>query len=215
MYWLLGLEFVCVCLLIFPAKLAADTPREPRRHLGVGAMVGVSSAHLARGGAGNTVVDLTRRPGLTAGISMRIELVEWVEVQPEVFWAMKGSGTEIDNRKTADLNLNYIEVTALARLVPPMSRPVRPYLLLGPTYGLLRSFEVEDPDGAIDDRTDAARRLDFGVLAGAGATWEVARGWHVSSDVRYDRAVLSILRIDDVDLENRVFFFMLDVSRSL
>jgi hypothetical protein len=215
MRWMLGLELVLMCLLISPARLAADTLQEPERHRGVGAVVGVSSANLAGRGTGSTVVERTERLGLAAGVSVRVELSEWVEVQPEVFWAMKGSGTEIDNRQTADFNVNYIEIAALARLVPPMSHPVRPYLLLGPTFGLLRGFEVEDPNGAIDDRTDAARRLDIGVLAGAGATWEVARGWHVSSDVRYDRALMSMARSDDVELENRVFFFMLDVSRSL
>lgn len=215
MRWMLGLELVLMCLLISPVKLAADTLQEPERHRGVGAMIGASSANLTGRGTGSTVVERTERLGLAAGVSMRIQLVEWVEVQPEVFWAMKGSGTEIDNRKTADFHMNYIEVAALARLVAPIDQPVRPYLVLGPTFGLLRGFEVVDPDGAVDDRTDRARRLDVGVLAGAGATWKVASRWHVSSDVRYDRALMSMARSDDVELENRVFFFMLDVSRSL
>jgi hypothetical protein len=215
MRWMLwpGLMFVSLC--VFPGTLAADTPQRPRRHLDVGVLFGISSANLGGEDAESDIVERTERLGLAGGISMRIRLIKGVDAQPEVFWAMKGSGTEISDREAAEFNIDYVEIASLFRLVAPMRRPVRPYLLLGPTFGLLRGFEVEDPDGAIDDRTDRARRLDVGVLAGAGATWRVARGWHVSSDVRYDRALMSMARSDDVDLENRVFFFMLDVSRTL
>ena len=215
MRWMLwpGLVFLCLCL--FPGTLAADTPQEPGRRLDVGALVGVSSANLGGEDAESDIVERTERLGLAAGISMRIRLVTGVDVQPEVFWAMKGSGTEIRDREAADFKVNYVEIASLVRLAAPMRQPVRPYLLLGPTLGLLRGFEVEDQNGAVDDRTDRARRLDLGVLAGVGATWEVTREWQVSSDVRYDRALMSMVRSDDIELENRVFFFMLDVSRSL
>lgn len=203
------------CVVIFPAKLCADGSQSSGGTIDVGGIAGISAAKFGGENAEGGGFERVWLPRLTAGVSVRLRLHDWFALQPEALWVSKGSGTRINGVRNADFRARYLEMTALARLTAPVEGPVRPYLLAGPTLGVLLDLDVVDLGGAADDRTDLARRLDLGLMAGAGVTWRVDRRWRVSLDARYDWGVRSIDRTDAVDLANRAVFFTLGVGARL
>jgi hypothetical protein len=207
--------FVIGCLLAPTAQVRADQPQKPRGKLELGALVGVDSASF--GGEDSQRGDFAHEPrlGVAAGIWGRLSIREWIAIQPEVFWVMKGSDTEVADVAGPRFDASYVEIAALASLSVPMEGPIRPRLLAGPTLGILTRFELVYSDGSTEDRTERAGRLDLGLMAGAGATWNVTQRWRLSVDARYDWGVRTIDPTSETDLRNRAFFVLLGAGREL
>jgi opacity protein-like surface antigen len=175
----------------------------------------VASASFGGEDSGRGSFENVQRLGVAAGISSRILIREWIAIQPEVFWVMKGSETEISDVSGPRFDASYVEIATLASLGVPMEGPIRPRLLAGPTLGILTRFELVYSDGSTEDRTERAGRLDLGLTAGAGATWNVSERWRLSLDARYDWGLTTIDATNETDLRNRAFFVLLGAGREL
>jgi hypothetical protein len=93
----------------------------------------------------------------------------WLELQPEVLYAMKGARSEaIVETK---LLLDYLEVPVLARVTRGRSGGTRYYVAGGPSAGfLLRARTRADFGGSIEeiDIKDDLESVDVGVVVAGG-----------------------------------------------
>ncbi len=128
--------------------------------------------------------------------------LSWIELQPEVLYAMKGSKGE-EFGIVAKLLLDYIEVPVLARISRGGAGARSWYVVGGPSFGyLLRAKTRADFGSSTEeiDVIDEVERFDFGIVAGGGI--EFGR---IVVDGRYTHGLSDIDKdtSDDVKVTNR------------
>lgn len=109
---------------------------------------------------------------------------------------------------------SYLEVPVLMRVSLPLTGPVRPYAIAGPTF----SFTVDgtiDPGAGLpkDSIRDRMKALDFGVAGGVGV--ELPAGlYRVGLEARYTTGLTDLYDVaGNLDTINSVFTFALAVGR--
>jgi hypothetical protein len=126
----------------------------------------------------------------------------WIDLQPEVLYAMKGAqGEEFDI--TAKLLLDYLEVPVLARISRGSLHATSWYLVGGPSFGyLLRARTRADFGGATEeiDVLDEVERFDFGLVVGGGIGFR-----RMIVDARYTHGLADIDKdaSDEIKVTNR------------
>lgn len=126
----------------------------------------------------------------------------WIDLQPEVLYAMKGAkGEEFDI--TSKLLLDYLEIPVLARISRGLSRAGSWYVAGGPAFGyLLRARTRADFGGATEeiDVSDEVEEFDFGVVVGGGIEFR-----RMIVDARYTHGLADIDKdtSDEVKISNR------------
>jgi hypothetical protein len=113
------------------------------------------------------------RVGLALGGFGTWRANDWFALQPELLYVQKGVTLEgpAANPVSFVSKIDYLEVPILARLTPPASGEVRPYLFAGPTFGIKVRGRVERMVGGVREKADAEALLrdgDAGVTVGAG-----------------------------------------------
>lgn len=170
--------------------------------LAVGVKGGVNLARTAidvEGGGPS----LDPRIGLVAGAFVTLPIASWLELQPEVLYAMKGAKVN-DTFGASTLQIDYVELPVLARISRPGSGRIGYYAAGGPTFGLrvrARSrTEFEGETGDIDV-SDQVSRTDVGVALGGGV--EIGA---LVIDARYTLGLTDIDKddSDEVKVSNRV-----------
>ncbi|MGB2712830.1 MAG: porin family protein [Vicinamibacterales bacterium] len=126
----------------------------------------------------------------------------WIELQPEVLYAMKGAKGE-EFGIVAKLLLDYIEVPVLARISRGSANARSWYVVGGPSFGyLLRAKTRADFGSSTEeiDVIDEVERFDVGIVAGGGL--EFGR---IVVDGRYTHGLSDIDKdtSDDVKVTNR------------
>lgn len=181
-----------------------------------GAEVGYSRADLIGGNA--DIVE--SKEGAITGVYLHFPVSPIVSLRPELLFSLRGGRTVIgiagsDDLATADIELAYLELPVLARLVWPRGQ-VRPAIFTGPSAALrlgcdilyidasraVRSTcgEEDDEDPApIDD--DQMRSWDLGWVAGAALELYLTRTT-LSLQGRYTQGLRSVVNTG-VDLKNR------------
>jgi hypothetical protein len=169
--------------------------------ISTGVRGGLNMATTATGGEGGDGA-LEWQPRAVFGGFVTWRVTSWLELQPEVLYAMKGAKSE-EFGLTAKILLDYIEVPALARLSRGARGARSWYLVAGPSLSFLtRARSRADFGGAIEeiDLTDDVERFDIGVAAGGGVEFGSllvdARYNHGLSDIDADAT-------DDVTVRNR------------
>lgn len=117
-------------------------------------------------------------------------LTSWLELQPEVLYAMKGARSE--EIVETKLLLDYLEVPVLARVTRGAAGGTRYYLAAGPSAGLLlRARTRADFGGAIEeiDIKDDLESVDFGVVVTGGVEFG-----SIVVDARYTHGLTNIER---------------------
>lgn len=125
----------------------------------------------------------------------------WLELQPEVLYAMKGARS--DEFVETKLLLDYLDVPVLARVTRGPRGGIRYYLAGGPSLGiLLRARTRADFGGAIEeiDIKDDLENLDFGVVVAGGVEFG-----SIVVDGRYTHGLSDIEKEsrDDQKIRNR------------
>lgn len=183
--------------------------------LDVGGKLGSSLSTFVGEDATRERVTHAHRPWFTMGGYVSIRLFRWLAIQPEVLYLSKGADLLVDSVVVGAFDVRYIEFPLLARIAIPATERVTPYLLAGPTLGVLRSFKLEDyEDGTITDRTDQVNRIDLGLLGGVGVELALSGGHALTIEGRYDRGLATIAEDGSQDLKNSVFTFLLGYQYS-
>ena len=182
-----------------------------------GAEVGYSRADLI--GANADIVESKR--GAITGVYLHFPVSPVVAIRPELLFSLRGGQTVVaiagtDDLAVADLELAYLELPLLVRLVWPRGQ-VRPAVFGGPSPALRISCDilfiatgldpqrttcgqeqVEDPP-PID--ASQVRPWDLGWIAGAAVELYLPRTT-LSLQGRYTEGLRSVLNTG-VDLKNR------------
>ena len=179
-----------------------------------GAEVGYSRADLI--GANADFVESKR--GAITGVYLHFPVSAAVGVRPELLFTLRGGRTVVgiagtDDLAVIDLELTYLELPLLARLVWPRGQ-VRPAVFGGPAVGIrigcdfllitadtTRSTcgEAEETPGFVD--VSQVRPWDLGWVAGGAVELYLPRTT-LSLQGRYTEGLRSVLE-GGVDLKNR------------
>jgi Outer membrane protein beta-barrel domain len=180
-----------------------------------GAEVGYSRADLI--GANADIVESKR--GAITGVYLHFPVSPVVAIRPELLFSLRGGRTVIgiagtDDLGVIDLELSYLELPLLARLVWPRGQ-VRPAVFGGLSIALrigcdlltltsadtARSTcgEEEEEPGFVD--VDQIRRWDLGWVTGAAVELHLPRTT-LSVQGRYTEGLRSVVETG-VDLKNR------------
>ncbi len=149
-----------------------------------------------------TSEDKTFKPGLVAGLGLRIAFIDYLALQPEFIYSMKGF------RRTSDLSgeetvlflkVNYTEMPILLKITIPAG-PVTPNFYAGPALGIRVKFEGYTKTGNEKVQFDKyqkeaynnhMRLLDLSIAMGAGIDFKVGSG-SIILDLRYTMGLRSI-----------------------
>lgn len=180
----------------------------------VGAQVGYSRTDL--GGA--NAAEIRARQGALTGVFVHVPLSRVVGIRPELTFALKGGRTETEEGLVIDIELAYLEFPFLAKVTAPTGR-FRPVFFGGPAPALQIGCDFEfalpaQPEQVLrvtcgQDEITVVRKLDFGVVAGAGieGLWPAAA---LSLEARYTAGLRSVF--DDVEIRNRALSVLLGLT---
>jgi hypothetical protein len=145
---------------------------------------------------------LDPRIGAVVGGFVTLPIAAWIEVQPEVLYAMKG-GTLDDRGVESHVDLDYLDVPVLARISRRGAGRRHYYVAGGPSFGLrLRARSRVDFGSSTEeiDISDDLERLDLGIAVGGGVAFGA-----IVFDGRYTFGLTDIDRdkTDDVTMKNR------------
>jgi outer membrane protein with beta-barrel domain len=178
-----------------------------------GPRIGVNASAFA-GEFGDAVKpDFRYFPNL--GLALQIDLARNVAFRGEVSYSVKGGGAEsitVDTGgnttgSTKDTwRFDYVEVPLLLRTRLPVVTAVKPYLELGPAFGVALSGEFRSEGAGIPntDLRDSMNALDvslgggFGLELPAGAT-------KASLEVRYMRGLADVFKDTGLTLNNQAW----------
>ena len=188
-----------------------------QRGAAAGAEVGYSRADLI--GANADIVE--SKEGAITGVYLHFPVSTVVAIRPELLFSLRGGRTVVgiagtDGFGVIDLELSYLELPLLARLVWPRGK-VRPAVFGGPSVALRigcdlltliaadtsRSTcgeEKDEEDPAFLD-VDQIRGWDLGWVAGAAVELYLSRTT-LSVQGRYTQGLRSVVETG-VDLKNR------------
>jgi len=171
---------------------------------GKGVKLGLNLANVS---GADKPTDAAMAMGLAVGGFATWSVNDMFAVQPEIFYSQKGF--QIDAKKmgspvagTINFNVNYLDIPVLARLNIPMEGTVKPYVVLGPSFGILLTAE-QVASGDVADLMKAANMetttdvksdttsMDMGLVLGAGVEVPAGSG-KVTVDVRYDMGLTTL-----------------------
>jgi len=204
-----------VATLVVALGLAAADRAAAQAGAAVGAEAGYSRADLI--GEDSEVVE--SRQGAITGVYLHLPLNRVVSVRPELLFSLRGGRTLVriagtDDLGEIDLELAYLELPLLARMVLPRGR-FRPAVFGGPSVALQigcdflfitvdttsRSTCGQEQEGDLPQLVEQVREWDLAWVAGAAMEMHLPRTT-LSLQGRYSAGFRSVLQ-GGIDLRNR------------
>lgn len=147
---------VVVCGLI-------GTPSYAQGVVGVTGGIDVARFHASNCRADQEPCDLGNQAGFTGGVFVNFFPAgnSMYAIESAVQFAMKGGRSRVGNKGRN--NFNYLEIPVLARVSASVGN-VKPFLVLGPSFGLRLSAK----DSAGSDLKDDLKAFDLGIAFGGG-----------------------------------------------
>lgn len=166
------------------ASVAQRIPALPDADVGVRG--GLSAATLQS----SDLDDTGRRVGLAAGVFARLDLTRRVGLQPELLFVQKHAWIERGGLERVH-KAAYLQLPVLATYAIPVQGPLVPYVAAGPVGSLRVRESLElildgDSETISGEDVDLFRRVDAGLVLGAGVGLDVTPGYRVLLDARYD-----------------------------
>jgi hypothetical protein len=176
-------------------------------HAAVGAEVGYSRADLT--GEASSLVE--SRQGAITGVYLHLPVNRIASLRPELLFSLRGGRTlsqiaNSDDIADVDIELAYLEVPLLARLVLPRGR-IRPALFAGPSVALQIGCDVTIQTDTLlrftcgQDTLSQIREWDVAWIAGAALEMHLPRTT-LALQGRYTAGFRSVFE-GPVDLRNR------------
>jgi len=151
--------------------------------------------------------------GFCAGGFITFKVANIVAIQPEVLYTQKGSKWEAEFIwGTWNINLNYLEIPVLLKVIMPIQGMIKPHLFVGPyfAFNLTAKGKIEDNGQSDEDDIDEfVKDTDFGAVFGGGIDFGLPAG-KIVFDARYSLGLTAIYEeVFGFDVKNNVFSFML------
>ncbi|MBI4551408.1 MAG: PorT family protein [Candidatus Latescibacteria bacterium] len=183
------MKTLTLCLsVLFALCLTMPANAQPR----IGIIGGLNMANITMD-LPSDEVQFNTRPVSGFGGVLDIGLNRYLSLSVEPMHLQKGAKVSIlDENEEATLKLSYLEVPVLMKLALS-ARPTRPYLVVGPTFGFLRSAKVAY--GRSETSTDEVRNRDRGLIFGAGLRIPAGKAAFFVEG----RYTLGLLNINDED----------------
>jgi hypothetical protein len=147
------------------------------------------------------------------GAYANFPLNDFISVQPELLYMMKGDEEEVAGSIDVDgqtipfdgtvtIEASYLEAPVLARFGFAPGAPARPMLLVGPALAINLSADavISGESGGTsmdvsDDISDEVKSVDFGLVVGGGLEFPLGEGGQtLGFDARY---TLGLTNVDD------------------
>jgi Outer membrane protein beta-barrel domain len=217
---LLNVALVSLAATSFAATrpaLAQQAPRATPVRLGLEG--GPSAANF-----GGTDADLRHRTAALFGGYAVLDVSGRIAMQPELLFSMKGAHEHrIVNSPngpvpaTYTTNADYVELPVLARVVIAPARRSTPYLLGGPAVAMRAACATAQTGvvevGRSSSCGDAVRRVDAGVVLGAGVTVGGVGAGALNVGARYEAGLVRIAH--DSPARNRVLSITVGFEASI
>ena len=142
--------------------------------------------------------ELDGRTGILAGAFLLIDLPGPFALQPEVFYAQKGTSVNGFGTTLLKLNVNYIDVPVLIKYQFGPSKLTRPTLFAGPSFSFKMSESLNGED------LDLFKSSDVSVILGAGIDVGVPGGGMLTFDLRLVQGLSNVLT-EDGELEGSLY----------
>ncbi len=182
---------IALCLFSPPALAAGLTAK--------GARAGVNLANMIGGGV-DTVSTVRYRTGIVGGIFAEYGFSDFLAVQPELLYSMKGVRYEsllLSKTWSTSWKFDYLEIPILAKIRFPARENVTSWIVVGPAPAILlsakRKWEYEGLPPKTDDVRETTKSFDVGFTAGAGFGVPAGKGT-LAFDGRY---TLGTIATDD------------------
>jgi hypothetical protein len=191
-------------ILFVAMTLAAQEARADR--VGGGFKLGMNVATLS--GDQADAANAESITGLVAGAFLRVDLNDFLAVQPELLFSRNGAkGDTLGIEGT--VKLDYIEVPVLLRCSFGRGAKLIPAFFLGPAVLYRLAANAEADNGLTRSLDQSVRRTDFGLVFGADFSVPLGRP-QVTIEAR---STLGLTNIDDTgsgaDIRNRAFSIIL------
>ena len=163
--------------------------------------------------------DLISKLGFSAGVFITFNITEMFAIQPEVLYTMKGAKYEEEifgETLKFWVNLTYLEIPLLAKIIVPTQGIVKPCLFAGPALAIKLSgkAKAEYAGETEEENIEDMKGTDFGLVIGAGLDFGLgAPGMgKLTVDIRYSLGLSTISDFEDEDVKNGVFSLMIGFS---
>jgi opacity protein-like surface antigen len=173
-----------ILLLLSGVAQAQEHVEKPGR-FGVGGSLGLNLSTVD-GQHADRFFQPVNRVGLAIGGLASVRLHDWVGVQLELVYSSKGTGRERDGMDVGPFISKYVDVPLLVHARIPLQRRIQPYALAGARLSALLDARVEYTDGTTVDVKDITTSLDYGLLVGAGAGFDLSAKGALQVEIRYD-----------------------------
>ncbi len=143
--------------------------------------------------------DYSSRIGVGFGVVLDRELSGQIDLHLEPMFLQKGS-TIKEGGDEATYKLSYLELPVMFRYNIQSDASAQPYVMAGPSLGLLLNAKVDFKDGDEFDAKDETKSLDLGLAFGGGVS--IPKGDKtLFAEARY---VLGLTNINDESDESTV-----------
>lgn len=96
----------------------------------------------------------------------------------------------------------YIELPVMLKYNIEANHSLEPYLLAGPSLGILLDSEIKFDDGDTKDRTDSFKKTDLGICLGGGVTWTPST-LKPFAELRYSIGITDVNDVDSIETKFR------------
>lgn len=148
--------------------------------------------------------ELQSKWGLCAGGFIRLSIGNILAIQPEFLYTVKGAKFEetiLDETMKYSINLSYLEIPVLLKLMIPTPGGIKPSLFAGPAVAIKLSAKekLEFAGDTEEEDIEEIKDTDTGLILGAGLDFR-----NLTVDVRYILGLTTISTEEDVDVKNRI-----------
>ncbi|MGD2246398.1 MAG: porin family protein [Candidatus Aminicenantes bacterium] len=156
------------------------------------------------------------------GFFLTYSLMRSFAIQPEVLVSMKGArgeGTILGEPFEFSVNMTYLEIPLLAKLLIQTGGKLKPNVYAGPALALKLSAKAVLKWAGQTEKEDVedVKGTDFGLVFGGGFDYLVnlfgtANPQKLIMDVRFTYGLMSISEDEEVDVKNAVIALLLGLS---
>ncbi len=207
-----SLSALAFSLLLFTACLPAQAQNKT---WSVGPEIGLSFSKLV----GDMAQDQQFNSGLMGGGHITYSTRNTFGITFKALYHRRGSQEESSDGVVYRSALDYLEFPLLARFFLTPGGKFRPNVFAGPSAGLLLGVKNKAGDGDYANVTSQMRdtytNFDFGLTAGIGLNYLIAKETRLLFDARYLYGLSDINNIDRVSMNNRSLAFTLGLSFGL
>jgi opacity protein-like surface antigen len=128
---------------------------------------------------GSDATDAKYKAGLAVGLALSRDIAPSIFFAPEALYSMKGASFS-SGGVTDRFKVNYLEVPVLFGYRFDTHSQTQPYVVAGPTVGLMLSCNLEETSGSTTQSASCkdlgidTKSTDFGITGGAGVEFPLS-----------------------------------------